>query len=266
MLLKVNLPGRIHLIPFMLIAIVEPIYRRSRARLSFSFISVALMHLLFLPAPGFSIESVKDAEPGWKFISKSSDYSLYEKPSEGSSGLFAFRLVGELNYSAEEVAIAILDREHRMSWMRDVRELKTVRFPKPGAVIEYTAIKTPIVIRDRDFLIQTEVEVDRLKQKFVITSHSVTDPQFPVGSDVRGEMTNGRFVIEPGAHPGTSRLIAEMDVDPKGSVPRWIVNKFQKRWPVGMFRGLQRFLKTKTATLPEDLKLFFLQNDLKKGL
>ena len=197
-------------------------------------------------------------ESTWTVIARADNYELYQKPSAGSADLVAFRLVGTLKSTPKEVATAILDREHRRQWMRDVRELRTVRLPSPGSVIEYSAVKTPFIIKDRDFVIRTDVEVDLTRQKFIIVSKSVVDPDVPETSAVRGFLTEGRFVIEPGEQPGTAKLTADMDVDPQGSVPRWIVNHFQKNWPIGMFRGLNRFLARKVATLPKDFQPLFM--------
>ena len=140
--------------------------------------------------------------------------------------------------------------------MRDVRELRTVRLPEVGSVVEYTAINTPIIIKDRDFVIRTDVVSDRPKQKYVITSKSVLEESVPEGSDIRGH-TDVKISLESVKVAGTTELTADMDVDPKGSVPLWIVNQFQKNWPVGMFRGLQRFLDKRVAVLPSDLKSLF---------
>lgn len=205
----------------------------------------------------FSI-GVSAAEPAdWKLISQGPDYQLFSKPSEGSPDLVAFRLTGVIEGTPKEVATAILDRDHRKEWMRDVRDLRTVRLPATGSVVEYTWVKTPFIIKDRDFVIRTDVEVDRKTGRVVITSKSVTEAEVPETSAVRGELTEGKFVMETGDRPGITKFTADMDVDPKGSCPRWIVNSFQKNWPIGMFRSLKWFMSRKVATLPPDFSSLF---------
>lgn len=195
--------------------------------------------------------------PKWELVSKSAEFEVFRKKSAGSEELFAFRGVGVLLATPTEVATGILDRAHRAEWMRDIRNLRTVRILAPGKFIEYSGVKTPWVVKNRDFVIQSEVTVDTATKKITILTESVVDPDAPETAWIRGVLTAGRFVIEPGEVPGTSKLTADMDVDPKGTVPRWIVNHFQKNWPVGMFYSLRHFLSRKVAELPEDLKPLF---------
>ncbi len=200
------------------------------------------------PAPAASPSPVS-----WQLVSKTTEFELYRKESAGAAELFAFRGIGTLQATPTEVATGILDRVHRAEWMRDIRNLRTVRILAPGRFIEYSGVKTPWVVKNRDFVVQSEVTVDAAAKKITIVTRSVKDPDAPETEWIRGELTEGRFTIEPGARPGTSKLTADMDVDPKGTVPRWIVNHFQKKWPIIMFYSLRNFLGRRVAVLPEDL-------------
>jgi len=193
----------------------------------------------------------------WEPVLKNDEIELRRKVSAGSSDLFAFRGVGILPYPPKTVAAGILDRARRPEWMRDIKELRVIRVNGTGHYLEYTWVRTPIVVKDRDFLIQTDVEVDQLANRIVIVSRSVVDPEVPPTSAVRGALTEGRFVIEPGPSPNTAKLTADMDVDPRGSVPKWITNHFQKNWPIVMFYSLKKFLARNVATIPDDVLPLF---------
>lgn len=216
-----------------------------------------MQRFLLLVLALFVTSTVRANEVGWELSVEAPDLKIYRKPSAGGSDLVAFRVIGYLNATPLEVTTAILDRESRMSWMRDIKILRTVRLPAPGSVIEYTEVKTPFILKNRDFVIRTDVEVDLQKQIFTVVSKSVIDSEVPETSKVRSELVEGRFTIAPGPLPGTSQLTADMDVDPKGSIPNWIVNHFQKNWPMGMFRGLGHFLQKKVAKMPADLVPLF---------
>jgi hypothetical protein len=125
-------------------------------------------------------------------------------------------------------------------------------------------VKTPFVIKDRDFVILSEVEVDAKKQRILIHSRSAIEDSVPPTSAIRGELISGEFVMEPGKTAGTTQITADMDVDPKGTVPRWIVNHFQQKWPANMFRSLRHFLGRKVASLPEDMRPLFAVPSSKK--
>lgn len=196
-------------------------------------------------------------QPGYEFLLRSGNFELYQKKSIGDADLIAFRGIGVIEATPIEVATVVLDREHRPEWMHETYGLRTVRVIRPGRFVEYCGIKTPFIIKNRDFVIETTVEVDPTRTKILIVSKSVVDPDAPETSAVRGQMNEGRFTIEPGPVAGTTRITADMDVDPKGTCPRWIVNRYQRNWPGGMFHAMRGFLARKVATLPEDLKPLF---------
>jgi hypothetical protein len=193
-------------------------------------------------------------EDGYQFDSRTGEFDLYRKKSIGDSDLVAFRGVGVLAGTPVEVATAMLDREHRISWMRDVKELRTVRIFSPGHYVEYSLVQTPFIVKNRDFVVRTDVEADPARKRIVINSRSVVDVETPETSAVRGELTEGRFTLESGPRPGTTKITADMDVDPKGTCPRWMVNHFQKNWPIVMFYSLKGFMARGVAKLPDDLR------------
>jgi hypothetical protein len=48
---------------------------------------------------------------------------------------------------------------------------------------------------------------------------------------VRGEITNSSYKLEVLGDGSKTRVTVQIMADPKGSVPKWIVNLIQKSWP-----------------------------------
>jgi hypothetical protein len=115
-------------------------------------------------------------------------------------------------------------------------------------------VATPIVMKDREFVTDTKLEVDPVKKTLTIQIRSVNDPAAPKTSYVRGELMNSSFVLESIDGGKKTRLIAEMHCDPKGNVADWIVNLFQKSWAYNTIRALRNQVNKPDIRVHEKLK------------
>ena len=72
---------------------------------------------------------------------------------------------------------------------------------------------------------------------------SAENPKKPVRSGVvRGELIDSSFTLQQ-LGPKKTRFICEIHADPKGAIPKWVVNLFQKSWPYDTITGLRQQLK-----------------------
>jgi hypothetical protein len=204
--------------------------------------------LLTLPlfAPQFAL-----ADPEWNLVKKDADLTLYERNVPGSD-LVAFKFDGVLDAPIDRVAAVILDYKRTSEWVDHLEEERLLRQVSATEFIAYTHIGTPFVMKDRDFVIRVRVEVNPQERRLVITNESTTDSNEPDHGYVRGEVIKSTFglVAIDGDH---TRLVGEIHADPKGSVPKWIVNVFQKSWPRDTFDRIQVQLKKSDISIPEAL-------------
>ncbi len=167
--------------------------------------------------------------------------------------LLAFRTDGIVNAPLRQVAAALLDYKHTTEWVDHLVEETVVKRLNPAQFLEYTHVGTPFVIRDRDFLCQVTITVDRQAKSLTIESHSVEDPSGPTTKYVRGKVVHNEFRLTPAAG-GKTRLEGEFHVDAMGSVPKWIVNMFQHSWPKSAFRAIQKRVDTGKSQIPAALE------------
>jgi hypothetical protein len=114
-------------------------------------------------------------------------------------------------------------------------------------------------MKDRDFVSQVTMRMDVSTHAFTIAYGAIQDNTGAPKTDyVRGEINSSRFVISPVDGGQRTRLVAEVHCDPKGSIPKWIVNIFQRSWPLDTFYGLRRQVaKADLREPPPFLKVFF---------
>jgi hypothetical protein len=105
--------------------------------------------------------------------------------------------------------------------------------------VEYNHIGTPFIMKDRDFVSIVEIKSDSEKHQIILRYKSTEDAEAPKTSYVRGDLQDTTFVLTQ-IEGGKTRLDGSVLADPKGSVPKWMVNFFQKDWPVDTLRNLRK--------------------------
>jgi hypothetical protein len=126
----------------------------------------------------------------------------------------------------------------------------------PREFLEYTHIGTPIILKDRDFLTRGKVEADLKDRSMLMSMWSIEDPAYPPGKYVRGEV-QGFWKLKAVENGTKTFVIAEMHADPKGSVPKWIVNAFQKGWPHNTLESLRKQVaKPDIKVIPQVAEFF----------
>src|SRR5206468_13112438 len=116
--------------------------------------------------------------------------------------------------------------------------------------VEYDHFNTPFIIKDRDFVIHCKMSVDPAKQGIVVAMKSVVDPSIPPTRYVRGELIDSEYVMKPIEGGKKTWFEGEIQVDPKGSVPKWLVNWTQSSWPIDTIEALRK--QAKKPDIKED--------------
>jgi hypothetical protein len=88
-------------------------------------------------------------------------------------------------------------------------------------------------------VVESKLEVNRADHSAVMEFHSVEDALAPEDRCcVRGVVHRNRVTMVAAQGGKATQIDAEAHVDPKGSIPGWIVNIVQKTFPHKSIRGL----------------------------
>jgi START domain len=174
---------------------------------------------------------------------KTVDGITVSKRDVPGSPVVAFKGEGDVEGSLELVSTVIFDCTRATEWIADLKASRIVRWTGPDEYIEYDHVGTPPVMKDRDFVSDVKLETDRSAQKVLFHYRStIEDSLPPIGKYVRGDLMSTVFTLTRIDDTHT-HVIAEIHCDPKGSVPKWVVNWVQADWPEQTFRGLRRQTK-----------------------
>jgi hypothetical protein len=181
--------------------------------------------------------------PGdWEQISQTKDgITVFRKEIPGSDVL-AFKGTGTVDAPLALIATVVFDCTRGTEWVEALKESRVLRWESKSQFIEYDHVGTPFVMKDRDFVTRVTTNYEAAKHTMTIEYKSIDDPSAPKTSYILGEMIHATFVLTTtgvGKDQKTA-ISADIHCDPKGSVPKWIVNMFQKDWPVDTFRNLRK--------------------------
>lgn len=142
--------------------------------------------------------------------------------------------------SLAKVASVLDDTPRKGEWVCNLLEAKNVRMISPTERIEYNRTSAPWPVSNRDFVFRADVKVDKATKTLTILIKSVADPAMPVDEDkaVRGELLDSSYTLTQ-LEDNKTRIVVEIQVDPKGSVPKWVVNWAQKGWPRKTLDGIR---------------------------
>ncbi len=139
----------------------------------------------------------------------------------------------------------IFDASRGPEWIANLKESRPLRWENPTTFIEYDHVGTPFVLKDRDFVTRASATLDPAHHSITIEYKAADVPGAPVTSFVRGEMIHAKFTLTAlgSGNDSKTKVSGDIHCDPKGSVPKWIVNFFQKDWPINTFRSLRKQAK-----------------------
>lgn len=198
----------------------------------------------------FILAAAGSAEPAWQELSREDGVTVWRREVPGSP-LVAFKGESVIDSNLAKVASVLRDSSRKGEWMDRLVVARLLREMGPGERIEYNRTEAPWPIKDRDFVFHAKADWDPVAGRITIKMKSVEDPEFPASPRcVRGWMVESTMVLTK--LEGGRKTLVSLDVvaDPKGGIPKWIVNLFQRHWPRKTLLGLKR--QAAKPDVPED--------------
>jgi hypothetical protein len=212
--------------------------------MSHLFCTIAVIALIVPLALSASAQGEK-----WELVGSKDDIVSYRREVAGSP-VIAIRGEAVVDASIVRVASVLLDTARLPQWMDRLAEARRIRTENARHYVEYDRATVPFPLSNRDFVVETRVEVDAAKKQLLLKAHSVVDSSAPVTDLVRGEVLASTFTLTAVDHGQRTRVVAEVHTDPKGSIPKWMVNLTQKSWAHTTIMGLRA--QVRKANISED--------------
>lgn len=209
------------------------------------FVTLAL--LLLANATHAVPAAASEVEGEWQLIDQDDGIEVYRKDIPGSR-FVAFRGVMVMETTASRVAAVLMNSARKKEWVAKVVEAYSLKRPSDWESVEYNHTKGVFIVSDRDFVFNARAYFEPAKRRIAFRLSSTEDPAMPPRDGiVRGELTQSSYIvteIEPGKK---TRVEVDIHADPKGIVPPFVVNLFQKSWARSTLTGIDRQTKKPDA-------------------
>ena len=193
--------------------------------------------LLFVGATFVNV-AVPVRAQDWTPISTERGVTIYRRELPGSH-LTAMKGTGTVEAPVWKVASILLDTQRAREWVESLKESRVLRRLAPDRYVEYNHVSGPFLMKDRDFVSDVRITVDPQTRTFALAYKPTDDPGAPATRNVRGEILSGLFQATSLEPDKRTELTVEVQVDPKGFIPAWIINFFQKSWPLHTFAAIR---------------------------
>lgn len=187
--------------------------------------------------------SASNSEAGdWEKTGNTEGITTYKRDLPGSA-IVAFRGEAVIEEGLPKIVGVLENVERGKEWMADIAESYNIEKIAETDRWDYNRTKTPWPLQDREFVIHTLTRFTKSPEPtLIIEMTSGENPKKAVTPGVvRGKLIDSRFVLRQ-LGPKKTHLTCEIQADPKGAIPKWVVNLFQSRWPLETIRGLKKQL------------------------
>jgi hypothetical protein len=217
------------------------------------------------PSPASTVSvSLSSSIVQWHQCSNDNGLTTYWSNVAGSQ-VIAFRGEGIVNAPVEKVASIIIDYTKGTEWINSLLESKAVRMISDTEFIEYDHVGIPFpfntVISDRDFVSDVTIRFDKKNQRLTVSYKSTTDPAAPPLKKYTRGIIDCEFRMAPMSMPDQTYVEGRVFTDPKGGIPKWLVNFFQQSWPQDTFEGLRKQTRKNIEILPVVTKLLGIKSE-----
>jgi hypothetical protein len=181
------------------------------------------------------------AAPEWEDLGTRNGIHSFRK-SEAGSSLFSFRGEGWVNAPIAVLTSLIVDPKYGPEWVDLMVKNELARTVDPNTVVMYQSYDMPWPVEDRDFVLKQAAAYDPEKKVVTVRFESTTEGSKPEDACcVRGQVvrTYWRLSVDP-RDPNRTWVEGEVAVNPKGSLPDWLINLIQKSWPYNSIDGLRK--------------------------
>lgn len=187
-------------------------------------------------------QSFPSQASNWEVISEREGITVSRRAVQGRA-FPQLRAVGEVPGTPYEILAVLLDVPAHVKWLPDCIESRTLSRLDAWRYIIYTRTDAPWPVSDRESVIENEVIFLDPPRKVKVTFEAVPAPEVArARGTVRMKAVNGYYSIEA-IDERRSLVQYELDADPAGTLPAWLVTMQSTRNPMQTIAGLRTRLQ-----------------------
>lgn len=180
----------------------------------------------------------------WEKISEDDGVTVYQRKGEATGTGVSFRGETVVPARIDDILHTMADNSKAHLWMPMVKTRRDLKEIGPTERIEYTHIGMPWPVTDRYFINRAKAErLANGQMRIFVQSEEKFEAAWEDKEKVLGFLYYSEFMLTPIDSGERTHMVIEINSDPRGLLPKFIVNAVQKSWPRQFFAGLTRMLK-----------------------
>ena len=150
----------------------------------------------------------------------------------------------ELTVKLNDLLAVLEDTATFPHWLYQCKYATTIKQPSVIERYDYILTDMPWPNWDRDVVVRSVFQQDLRSKQVTISFDSAPDLVALKPGVVRIRRMTGNMRITP-LTQGRLKLVYEVNVDPGGRIPKWLVNDLVLDFPFFSLKNLREFLQTK---------------------
>jgi short-subunit dehydrogenase len=191
--------------------------------------------------------SFADGAGSWERV-RTEDGIVVSRKEVPNSPFVAFRGEGDIDAPLLAVGNVLVDVPHEKDWIDSVVEARVLHKVSDTEYVMYSHLGMPGPITDRELVTNVTLTLDPSAKTMTVRMRSIQDSSAPQTKFVRAELKDSVFVLRPIDGGKRTHVVAEIHCDPKGDVPAFMVNLFQRNWGYKTITSLRR--QSAKSTVP----------------
>jgi hypothetical protein len=182
----------------------------------------------------------------WDFVREKDGIRLYTR-SEPNSPIKSYRGEVVFQASADRICNLLGNADQRGWWAGTFSEVRVLAEEKGKFVRYYVVCPLPILLSDRDIVIETREMTDPSSGNRIFQTRTLNS-LVPESPD-RVRITNyfQTWTVEPSSQ-GRVRVSLEGSIDPGGNIPAWLTNQVMTNTPVRIINNLREWVMSGKPT------------------
>jgi hypothetical protein len=178
---------------------------------------------------------------GWKLNSTKDGITSYTREVPGS-GIKALKMETDYDATASQLVAVILDINKCADWLYSTKSCAIVKSVSPAELYYYSEISFPWPTSNRDFVSHVKVSQDAATGIVNINAENVSLFVPEKKGIVRIKESRGKWILKS-IGKNKIHVVYELQVDPGGSLPAWLVNMLSVKGPYESFKNLREQVK-----------------------
>ena len=185
----------------------------------------------------FFIAVISKAQTNWSLKTNKDGVRIFTKTIP-QSGLKAIRVQCALDATLTQMAALVLDVNAGKDWVYGTKSSLLLKAVSPAELYYYSEVKLPWPLSNRDFISHLVAAQDAATKVVTIIGPTIPD-YLPEKKDiVRVQHSCGKWTLSPAGNHRIN-IDYELEADPGGSLPVWLINLFGTSGPLETFRQLK---------------------------